>query len=56
MNELDINQFRARNRINKVYAGKKKTVVSDGQVPKLFDLCIRTLKNNIDCKFFNIKL
>lgn len=28
--------------------------MSDGQVPKLYNLCLRTLKNNIDCNLFCI--
>lgn len=48
---FDINQFRPRSKNNKVYSGKKKTVIFDGQVPKLFDLCLRIIKNNVDCKF-----
>ncbi|KAL7071062.1 hypothetical protein ACQ4LE_009806 [Meloidogyne hapla] len=45
---LDINMFKKPKDNRRVYAGKKKNGLLEQQVPKLYDICIRLLINNID--------
>lgn len=44
--------FKARKSSHKVYAGRKKTGYTNGEVPKLFDICFKMCINNIDGLFF----
>ena len=47
-NNSDINMFKAPKENRRVYAGKRKSGENGPQVPRLFDICIRLLINNID--------
>ena len=50
---LDINMFKKPKDNRRIYAGKKKNGSQmEQKVPKLYDICIRLLLNNIDGLFF----
>lgn len=45
--------FKARKDITKIFAGRRKEITYRGPVPKLFDMCIQVLQNNIESKHKN---
>lgn len=40
--------FKARKEQNKIYAGRRKINNVTGEVPKLFDICLKFCNNNIN--------
>lgn len=46
--EEDATIFKASKSLHKVYSGRKKTGYVNGDVPKLFDICLKKCLNNID--------